>query len=167
MASCRCPCGSVIRIGQGAGSGALCVRSNYRLKQMKPKASAARKIAAVRMLPYKGRSICSQLSCLVLALALLASPLASISTERAPILTPLTTNFVPLGTSLQSPPSSHSELPAFLAPARLLLGPLPFEAFGPNADSQGQIRGLASLGFPDSRPMDIPNGRSPPSSKSL
>ncbi len=115
------------------------------------------------MSPYTRRSICSQLGCLVLALAVLALPLAGISIERAPILTPLATELVPLGMSLQSPPSSHLDLPSFLAPARLVIGPLPSAALGPNADSKGRIRNLTSLGSPDSRPIDIPNGRSPPS----
>jgi len=56
---------------------------------------------------------------LVLTLALLAFPLAGTKPERAPILIPLATQLVPLGTSLQSPPSSHLDLPSFLAPARL------------------------------------------------
>jgi hypothetical protein len=100
---------------------------------------------------------------LVLTLAVLALPLAAIRFERAPILTPLATELVPLGTSLQSPPSDPLDLPLFLAPARLVLGFLPSAGFGPNAESKGQIRNLTSLGFPDSRAIDIPNGRSPPS----
>jgi len=62
---------------------------------------------------------------LVLALALLALPLAGITIERAPILTPLATELVPLGTSLQSAPSSPFLPTSFMAPARLVLGPLP------------------------------------------
>jgi len=100
---------------------------------------------------------------LVLALAALALPLAGVSIDRAPILAPLATELVPLGTSLQSPPSSHLDLPSFLAPARLVLGPLPSAVFGPNADSKGWIHNLTSFGFPDSRAIDITNGRSPPS----
>jgi hypothetical protein len=130
---------------------------------MKPKASAAKKIAAFRMPPYTRRPICSQLGCLVLALAVLALPLAGIRLERAPILTALATDLVPLGTSLQSPLSGSLELPSFLAPARPVLGPLPSAVFGPNADSKGRIHNLTTLGFPDSRAIDIPNGRSPPS----
>jgi len=100
---------------------------------------------------------------LVLALAALALPLAGVSIDRAPILAPLATELVPLGTSLQSPPSSHLDLPSLLAPARLDLGPLPSAVFGPNVDSKGRIHSLASFGFPDSRSIDLPNGRSPPS----
>jgi|HubBroStandDraft_1064217.scaffolds.fasta_scaffold129627_3 hypothetical protein len=112
---------------------------------------------------YTRRLVCSQLGCLLLALAVLALPLAGVRIERAPILTPLATELVPLGTSLQSPPSSHFALPSFLAPTRLDLAPLPSVVFGPNADSKGQIRNLTSFGFPDSRTIDLPNGRSPPS----
>jgi hypothetical protein len=131
---------------------------------MKPKASTATKIiAAFRMSSYTRRPMCSQLASLALALAVLALPLAGIRIERAPILTPLATELVPLGTSLQSPPSSPLDLPSFLAPARLDLGPLPSAVFGPNADSKGRVHSLASFGFPDSRAIDIPNGRSPPS----
>jgi hypothetical protein len=130
---------------------------------MKPKASAAKKIAAFRMPSYTRHSICSQLYCLALTVVLLALPLAGIRIERAPILTPLATELVPLGTSLQSPPASLFHLSSFAAPARLVLGPLPSAAFAANADSDGQIQNIASLGFPDSRAIDIPNGRSPPS----
>ena len=139
------------------------VRSGSWLQPMKPKASTAKKIAAFRMPPYTRRPICSQLGCLVLALAVLTLPLAGIRFERAPILTPIATELVPLATSLQSPPSSPVDLPSLLAPARLVLGPLPSAVFGPNADSKGLIHNLTSFGFPDSRPIDIPNGRSPPS----
>jgi hypothetical protein len=115
------------------------------------------------MFPYSRRLVCSQLGCLVLAVAVLALPLAGICIQREPILTPLARDLVPLGTSLQSPPSGHLDLPLLLAPARLVLGPLPLAAFGPNADSKGRIHNLASFVFPDSGSIDVPNGRSPPS----
>jgi hypothetical protein len=130
---------------------------------MKPKASTAKKIAVFRMSFYRRRQFCSQLSCFVLALAVLALPLAGISLPRTPILTALAADLVPLGTSLRSPQSDHLDLPSFLAPARLVLGPLPLVVFGPNADSKGRIHNLPNFGFPDSRAIDIPNGRSPPS----
>jgi hypothetical protein len=129
---------------------------------MKPKASTAKKIAAFRMSSYSRRSFRSQLGCFVLALVVLALPLAGISVASVPILTPIATELVPLGTNLQSAPSSHLNLPPFLAPARLVLGPLPFTAFEPNADCKARIR-LTSFDFPDSRSIDVPNGRSPPS----
>jgi hypothetical protein len=79
------------------------VRSGSLLQLMKPKASAGKKIAAFRMSPYTRDSIHSQLCCLALTLVLLALPLAGIRIERAPILNPLATELVPLGTSLQPP----------------------------------------------------------------
>jgi hypothetical protein len=130
---------------------------------MKPKAITAKKIAAFRIPRYTRRSICSQLGCLVLALAVLALPLAGIRIERAPILTPLATELVPLGTSLQSPLSGPLNLSSFLAPSRLVLGPLPSAVLGPNADSKRRIHNTTGFGFPDSHAIDIPNGRSPPS----
>src|ERR1700735_1010657 len=111
---------------------------------MKTKASAARKIAAFRMSPYTRRSIVAQLYCLALTLAVLALPLAGIRFERAPILTPLATELVPLGTNLQSPPSNHLDLRSFLAPSRLVLGPLPSAVFGSKADSKGRIQNITS-----------------------
>ena len=137
--------------------------SGPRLQEMKPKASTARKIVAFRMPPYTRRSICSQLGCLVLALALLALPLGGTGTERAPILTPLATELVPLGTSLQSPPTNLLYLPSFAAPARLVLGPLPSTVLAPNPDTDGRVHTITSLGFADSRAIDSPHGRSPPS----
>lgn len=130
---------------------------------MKTKAKLANKIAAFRMSPYTRRSICSQLYCLALTLALLALPLASIMPERAPILTPLATELVPLGTSLQLPPTNSFHLPSFGAPARLVLGPSPSSVFALNPDSDGRLQNITSLGFSDSGAIDSPNVRSPPS----
>jgi hypothetical protein len=115
------------------------------------------------MPPYTQRPIRSQLGFLVLALTVLALPLAGIKVERAPILTPLATDLVPLGTSLQSPPSGSPDLPSFLAPSRLVLGPLPSMIFGTHGDGRGRIHNLTNLGFLELRALDIPNGRSPPS----
>src|ERR1700674_1190171 len=125
---------------------------------MKPKASTARKIEAFRMAPYTARLTCSQLGCLVLTLALLALPLAGTAQEPAPILIPLATELVPLGTSLESPPAGHFSQPSFVAPARLVLGPPPISAFGPNAGSKGRTSNITSLGFPDSCAKDLPHG---------
>lgn len=129
---------------------------------MKLKTITARKIAAFRMPVYTLRLICSQLGYLVLTLALLALPMAGTAQERAPILTPLATELVPLGMSLQSPPTGHLHLPSLLARARLVLGP-PSAVLGANADSNGRLGSVTSLGFPDSRALDSPHGRSPPS----
>jgi hypothetical protein len=115
------------------------------------------------MIPYIRRPICSQLACLVLALAILAFPLASIRVGRAPLLIPLATDLVPLGTNLQLPPSGHLATPSFLTSPRLVLGPLPSTVFGLDPDCNGGIHKFAIRGFPDSRTIDLPNGRSPPS----
>jgi hypothetical protein len=99
----------------------------------------------------------------MLTLAVLALPSAGIGIERAPILTPLATELVPLGTSLESPPATGFHPPSFVAPARLVLGPLPSAAFAANADRDGQIQNMASPGFRGSGAIDRPHGRSPPS----
>jgi hypothetical protein len=115
------------------------------------------------MFSYNRRLFRAQLACLVLALALLALPLTGITVDRTPILTPLATELVPLGTSLQSPPSSPFLPTSFMAPARLVLGPLPSAVFEAGPDSKGRLRKNTSHTFPDSRAIEIPNGRSPPS----
>jgi hypothetical protein len=115
------------------------------------------------MPPYTRRPIGSQLGFLLIALTVLALPLAGIKVERTPILTPLATELVPLGTSLELPPSGSPNLPSFLAPVRLVLGPLPSAIFGTNPNNKGQIHNLRTFGFSDSQAIDIPNGRSPPS----
>src|SRR5271155_5951678 len=140
----------------------MTVRSGSRLQEMKPKASTAKKITAFRMSSYSGRLIWSQLACFVLALVVFTLPLAGIGVARAAILTPLATELVPLDTSLQSPPSAQLDLPSLLA-SRLVLGSLPLSVFGQHADNKGRIHNLISFGFPDSRSIDAPNGRSPPS----
>jgi len=99
----------------------------------------------------------------MLTLAVLALPFAGIRMERAPILTPLATELVPLGVSLESPPATHFHLPSLVVAARLILGPLPSAVFAANADSGGQVQNIASPGFPDSDAIDRPHGRSPPS----
>jgi hypothetical protein len=120
------------------------------------------------MSPYTRRSIrsqlcCSQLCCLALALALLALPLAGITADPAPILKPLATQLVPLGTSLQSVPSRPFQVPSFVAPAKLVLGPLPSAAFAANADTDGRFQNITSDDVHDSDAVDNPHGRSPPS----
>ena len=99
----------------------------------------------------------------MLALAVLALPFAGIRIERAPILTPLATELVPLGMSLESPPATRFHLPSLVAPARLVLGPLPLATLAPNPDSDGRVHNITRPGFPDSGAIDHPNGRSPPS----
>ena len=100
---------------------------------------------------------------MILALALLALPLAGIRVERTPILTPLATELVPLGTSLQSPPYTDFHPPLLAAPTRIVLGLFFSIVFSPNPDPDGRVQNLASPGFPDSGAVDSPHGRSPPS----
>jgi hypothetical protein len=84
---------------------------------------------------------------LALALALIALPSAGMRAERAPILTPLATELVPLGMSLQAPPASLLHVPSFVAAAKLVLGPLP-AALEANPDGNGRLQNIASLGLP-------------------
>jgi len=111
---------------------------------------------------YILRSACSQLGCLVLTLALLAFPLAGTKPEHAPILIPLATHLVPLGASLQSPSGSPFQLPSFLAPGRLVLGPLPSPPLAPNLYSDSRLH-ITSHVFRYPGATDRPNCRSPPS----
>src|SRR5208283_4150525 len=112
---------------------------------------------------YTRRTICPQLCCLVLTVALLVLPLAGVRVESAPILSPLVTELVPLGASLRSPPASQFPPPSFAALGRLLLGPLPRASLVPSAGSNGRIHNITSPGFADSRASDHPHGRAPPS----
>jgi len=133
-----------------------------RLQEMKLKDSATRKIAAFGMSLYTVRSIGSQLCRLAMTLSLLALPLAGAKPERAPILIPLGTEFVPLGTSLQSHAPTLFQPPSFAVPARLVLGPLPSAVFAPNPARGGRLLIITSPSFADSGAIDSPNGRSPP-----
>jgi hypothetical protein len=83
--------------------------------------------------------------------------------ERAPILTPLATELIPLGTSLQTPPTEPFHLPLFVGPARLVLGLLPSAVLAPNPDGDGRFQAITSPGFRDFVAIDSPHGRSPPS----
>jgi len=100
---------------------------------------------------------------LAVALALLALPLAGTKAQATPILAPLATDLVPLGTSVQAPPAILSPLPSLVAPARLVLGPLPSAVFAPTPKRGDRLQHLTSRGFTTSGAIDSPNGRSPPS----
>jgi hypothetical protein len=132
---------------------------------MKRKAGVVQAIAVFRTALFIPHSICSQLACLILALSLLMLPYrGGVRVHQDPtILTPLTADLVPLGTSLEFPPSSTTNLPSFLAPARLVLGPLPAAVIGPNAEGNNQLRSFFCSGFREWRAPDSSNGRSPPS----
>jgi len=103
-----------------------------------------------------------QVCSLAIALALLALPLAGIEVKHGPILTPLATELVPLGTSLQAPLANPFQPPSLVAPARPVLGPSPSEAFAPNPDGGHHTPNITSIGFTNSGTIDRPNGRSPP-----
>jgi hypothetical protein len=129
---------------------------------MKTNTNAAWKIVTFQMARCAQRSICSRLGCLILTVPLLVLPLRGIEYKPAPLLTPLVTELVPLGTSLESPPASSLHLLSFLASARLVLGPVPSAAFGLKAEGNGQLCSVTGRGFLDPRSVDTPHGRSPP-----
>jgi hypothetical protein len=108
------------------------------------------------------RSIGSQLCCLILAAVLLALPLAGTRIERTPVLAPLVTELVPLGTSLRSPPANLYRLCNLLNPVRQVLGTLSPATVAATADHGRRIQHLATVGFAGSLTTDNPNGRSPP-----
>src|SRR5262249_55693628 len=91
---------------------------------MEPRASALSRIAAQRMSPYIGRYRRSQLSCLILALAVLSLPLSGGKRAAEPILVPLATRLVPLGPGLEAPQSPPLHLPESAAPIKIVCGPL-------------------------------------------
>jgi hypothetical protein len=116
----------------------------------------------LRIPSYICRSICYQLCCVLLTLPLLVLPLAAAEPVVAQILTPLATDLVPLGSSIQSSPATPLQIPQWVAPARHLMGPPPAALFklkpeaGRRADTES----------PDLYPADAsdsPHGRSPPS----
>jgi len=130
---------------------------------MKPKVSAAKKIADFHISPYIRRPIRSQFGCLALALAVLALPFAGIRIKRGPILTPLATELVALGTSLESPLSTDFNPPSLVAPNRIVLGLFLSTVLAHTPDPDDWVQNLASPGFPDSGAFESPHGRSPPS----
>lgn len=130
---------------------------------MKQKASTSKRLSAFRMPPYSRHSIFAQLSCFVLTLVLLALPLAGVAPKRAPVLLPLATKLVPLGANLQAPLSIPVNPTVFVASARIVLGPLPSEAFKSRSDGHSRLQDIGCVRLPDSGVIEIPNGRSPPS----
>src|SRR5271170_3645192 len=137
--------------------------SGPRLHEMKKRASAAMKIAALRIPSYIGRRILYQLCCVLLTLPLLALPMGEAGLAPAPILNPLYTDLVPLGSSLQSLLADEFYAPQCVAPARHLLGPLTSRAFTFKLEA-GLRLNSGSLGALASDAPDSPHGRSPPSS---
>jgi len=111
---------------------------------------------------YSLRRVCSQLCCVTLTLAFLGLPLASVKPERAPILSPLDTNLVPLGASLQSPPDRPFQPPSLLATSRLVFGPLPASVLALCLFSDGRLH-VTNQVFHNRITTAKPNCRSPPS----
>jgi hypothetical protein len=130
---------------------------------MKLKASAANKITALRMASYSVRTICAQLSSFALVLILAALPLAGVTPRQPSILTPLETELVPLGSSIQAPAAVPFELPALLASPRLLLGILTATPLGARLGSGKRFLISTVAGFANFGAVDSPTGRSPPS----
>ena len=101
---------------------------------MKTKAgSAVKKIAAFRMSSlYPSFNPLSTSYCLAPDAGIARASIGRYPVpEHAPILTPLATAArARPGTNLHSPPSNHLDLRPFLAPSRLVLGPLPSAVFG-------------------------------------
>jgi hypothetical protein len=113
------------------------------------------------MLPYTRRACCAQLFGVILALALLVLPLAGIRAEEPTILAPLATSLIPLGSALQSPAQTLSDLPTLVTATKMVLGPLSSAAFAPSQDCLAGLHKL-SLSWLHSDLTDGPRGRSPP-----
>ena len=141
----------------------MTVETGSRLQDMKLKVSAAMRIAVFRMPTYTWRRLSAQACCLVLSLSLLALPLAGAKSEREPILIPLATDVVPLGTVLQPAPGDLFHAPLLVAPGKHVLGLMPPRAFVLIPNSDGRPQNLARQDFFDSSSIDSPHGRAPPS----
>jgi hypothetical protein len=129
---------------------------------MKMNAIAARKRAAFRMPSYTRCAISSQLCTLALTLTLFAIPLTGIETAPVRILTPLPTELVPLGQSLQALPGAPVHMPAFATAARYLLECASQCALGTDEHGRASLNNenvaLGQLGV-----IDAPSSRAPPS----
>ncbi|MGO9452091.1 MAG: hypothetical protein ACLQDV_13780 [Candidatus Binataceae bacterium] len=114
------------------------------------------------MVRYTYRRVFTQLCSLAVVLAFLALPMAGVDAAPAPILTPLATQLVPLGASLESPPAVPFDVPAFAAPAKVVLGLLIPAALEPQRETGGRAFNFAAACLADSNLVDAPRGRSPP-----
>jgi hypothetical protein len=113
------------------------------------------------MPPYTRRWIYSQLWRLVLALSLVALPLASVEIRGEQILTPLALELVPLGSAIQSPPGCALQHPSAVVPPRLILGHtwLVGQIFVPT--QRGMLPAKVPA-FSQALAINTPKGRSPP-----
>lgn len=131
-------------------------------KRRGQKPVTARKSVAFRTPPFNRHLIGSQVYCLVLTIVLVAFPMTGPKPQDAPILIPMSTEPVPLDSGFQSPPASPFELPSFLAPGRMVLGPRPpSPALAPDLHFDSLLY-ISSLGYCNHRATDRPSGRSPP-----
>lgn len=115
------------------------------------------------MVSFSARLIYARLCPLVLALSLLALPLAGIIHEQPSILTPLATALVPLGASLQSPSVAPFQLPALLAASRIVLGILIAGVLAFNLSGSKRFGIVTIAGVVNFGAIESPTGRSPPS----
>jgi hypothetical protein len=136
------------------------VPSGFRLQETKLKASAINKIAAFRMTSYIQRLGCPQVCCLIATLAIFSLPLAGGEATQTPILIPLATKLVPLGTSLESAPVVVFQFPELAGSAKIPFGPLPRVGFEPNI--RAGAPNIPIVRLPDLGQIDVPHGRSPP-----
>ena len=127
---------------------------------MKLKPSAMNKIAAFRMASYSQRLRCSQLSCLIVTIAVFSIPLAGREATQTSVLIPLATKLVPFGTSLESPPVVVFQFPELAGPAKIPFGPFPRVGFEPNI--RVGAPNLPVVRLADWGQIDVPHGRSPP-----
>jgi hypothetical protein len=118
------------------------------------------KIAAFRMTPYIQRFGWSQVCCLIFTLAVFSLPLAGKEATQTPILIPLATKLVPLGTSLESPQEIVFQLSELVSPGKVLLGPLAKFGVEPNAGAGAE--GIPVVGWAGLGQFDFPRSRSPP-----
>src|SRR5215472_3406395 len=100
---------------------------------MKLKVKAASRIAAPRMPSYTRWRVYSQLCAFAVVVSLLALPLAGGESQKIQILTPLATELVPLGATLQSQPHIPLGFPAFATATRVILGILSASCLVPGA----------------------------------
>jgi hypothetical protein len=100
-----------------------------------------------------------QVCSLIVTLAVFSLPLAGRDATQTPILIPLATKLVPLGTSLESPPVVF-QFPELAGSAKIPFGPLPRVGFEPNI--RAGAPNIPVVRLTDLGQIDVPHGRSPP-----
>jgi hypothetical protein len=94
--------------------------------------------------------------------ALLALPFAGIKGGDAPILRPLAVELVPLGTTVQQPPTNPFSLPPFALSAKPIVGHLSSPGFSRPAEPDAGHQSDKIFRTSDLLAVDVSNGRSPP-----